>query len=235
MLIVAFRSGPGLNFHLRSFISYVYNEGHSTQLSLSCFFIQHSLNIDPMIYEILARPIPWYVGGLLLGLMVPILFIIGNKAFGISSSYRHVCAAVIPSKLPFFNYDWKNKGGWQLQLAIGIIIGGAIAMYFTPENYQIDITSGTTETLRSYGISNFSGYLPEELFNWNSLISIPGLSILVLGGFLIGFGTRYGSGCTAGHGITGMATFQKASLIATISFFIGGMLSAQFLIPLILK
>ena len=188
-----------------------------------------------MIYDLLSGTIPWYIGGPLLGLMVPILYITGNKAFGISSSYRHVCASVIPSKLPFFNYDWKKTGGWNLQLALGIIIGGAIAAYLTPENYQINITESTTETLKTYGISNFQGFMPEEIFSWNNLFSVPGLTILVLGGFLIGFGTRYGSGCTAGHGITGMANFQKASLIATISFFIGGMISAQFIIPYILN
>ena len=188
-----------------------------------------------MIYDLLARPIPWYVAGPLLGLMVPMLLIVGNKAFGISSSYRHVCAAVLPSKLPFFNYDWKSQGGWNLKFALGIIIGGGIAAYFTPVNYQIDITTDTVETLKTYGISDFSGFMPSEVFSWNNLLSFPGLVILGLGGFLIGFGTRYGSGCTAGHGITGMANFQKASLIATISFFIGGMLSAQFLIPLLLK
>lgn len=187
-----------------------------------------------MILDFLARPIPWYVAGPLLGLMVPILFIVGNKAFGISSSYRHVCSAVIPSKLPFFNYDWKKVGGWNLKLALGIIIGGAVAAYFTPDDYQIDITSDTVATLKGYGITNFKGFMPEEVFSWNNLLSLPGLSILVLGGFLIGFGTRYGSGCTAGHGITGMANFQKASLIATISFFVGGMISAQFIIPYLL-
>ncbi len=188
-----------------------------------------------MLYELLARPIPWYVAGPLLGLMVPILFIVGNKAFGISSSYRHVCAAVIPSKLPFFNYDWKKTGGWNLQLALGIIIGGAVALYFTPDNYQIAITASTTDALKTYGITNFDGFMPVEVFNWDNILTLPGMIIMVLGGFLIGFGTRYGSGCTAGHGITGMANFQKASLIATISFFLGGMISAQFLIPLILK
>ena len=188
-----------------------------------------------MIYDLLSRPVPWYVAGPLLGLMVPVLYIVGNKAFGISSSYRHVCAAVIPSKLPFFNYDWKSKGSWNLKFAAGIILGGALAVVFTPEDYQIDITPETVETLKTYGITDFSGFMPAEVFNWGELLSLPGIIILGLGGFLIGFGTRYGSGCTAGHGITGMANFQKASLIATVSFFVGGMLSAQFLIPLLLK
>jgi hypothetical protein len=188
-----------------------------------------------MIYDLLSGPIPWYVAGPLLGLMVPILFIVGNKAFGISSTYRHACAAVIPSKLPFFNYDWKKVGGWNLKFAAGIIIGGMIAGYFTPGDYKIDITESTINTLSSYGLTDFKGFMPVEVFNWDTLFTVPGLIILGLGGFLIGFGTRYGSGCTAGHGISGMANFQKASVIATISFFFGGWLSAYFLIPLILN
>lgn len=188
-----------------------------------------------MLYDLLSGPIPWYVAGPLLGLMVPILYVIGNKAFGISSTYQHACAAVLPKNRSFFNYDWKKVGAWNLKFAVGILIGGAIAGYFTPEDYQIGITESTMQTLRSYGITNFEGFMPKEVFNCNTLLSAPGLIILVVGGFLIGFGTRYGSGCTAGHGISGMANFQKASLIATISFFFGGWLSAYVLIPLIIQ
>lgn len=196
---------------------------------------EYSLKIEVMFYELLSGPIPWYVGGPLLGLMVPILYIIGNKSFGISSTYQHACAAILPKDRSFFNYDWKKAGAWNLKFAAGILIGGGLAVYFTPENYQVDIADSTVATLRSYGINSFEGFMPEDVFNWNSLLSVSGWIILALGGFLIGFGTRYGGGCTAGHGISGMADFQRASLIATISFFFGGWLSAYYLIPLIIQ
>jgi uncharacterized membrane protein YedE/YeeE len=46
-----------------------------------------------------------------------------------------------------------------------------------------------------------------------------GLPVMAAGGFLVGFGTRMGSGCTAGHGISGLARFSPRSLAATATFF----------------
>ena len=46
---------------------------------------------------------------------------------------------------------------------------------------------------------------------------------LLVGGFLIGFGTRYAGGCTSGHSITGISNFNLPSLLATICFFAGGL------------
>lgn len=49
---------------------------------------------------------------------------------------------------------------------------------------------------------------------------------LVIGGVLVGFGTRMGSGCTSGHGVCGMARLSKRSFVATVSFLAVGMLTA---------
>lgn len=188
-----------------------------------------------MLYDFLSQPIPWYIAGPLIGLTVPLLLIIGNKTFGISSSFQHMCAAVLPKKFPYFNYDWKTTGKWHLQLSVGIILGGVVAALFTPEDYRIDLAESTIATLSGLGISNFSGFVPAEVFNWEALGSAKGLFILVFGGFLIGFGTRYASGCTSGHAITGLATLQKASLIAVIGFFVGGIISTYFILPNLLN
>jgi uncharacterized protein len=61
------------------------------------------------IVEWIKHPWPWYVAGPLIGLTVPVLLIIGNKSFGISSSLRHFCAACIPANIPFFKYEWKKE------------------------------------------------------------------------------------------------------------------------------
>src|SRR5678816_4459104 len=76
--------------------------------------------------EWLRQPWPWYVAGPLIGLTVPILLIIGNKSFGISSSLRHICAACFPAEISFFNYDWK-KEKWNLFFVAGIVAGAMIA------------------------------------------------------------------------------------------------------------
>ncbi|MCG8374060.1 MAG: YeeE/YedE family protein [Balneolales bacterium] len=187
-----------------------------------------------MNYELLFNPIPWYIAGPLIGLTVPLLLFIGNKTFGISSSFQHMCAAVMPKRFSYFNYDWWKQGRWHLQLALGILIGGAIAYAFIPEGYSVNISESTKSWLYGIGVTEFKGLVPSEIFSWGNLWTFPGFLILVVGGFMIGFGTRYAGGCTSGHAITGLATFQKASLIAVVSFFIGGLLTTHFILPKLL-
>ncbi len=89
--------------------------------------------------------------------------------------------------------------------------------------------------LNGYGISDYGQVVPEEVINWNSLITVKGILMIVVGGFLIGFGTRYGEGCTSGHAISGLSNLQWPSLVATMSFMTGGFLVANFILPIILK
>ena len=77
--------------------------------------------------------------------------------------------------------------------------------------------------------------LPSELFSFESLFTVRGFVMLVIGGFLVGFGSRYAGGCTSGHAIMGLSDLQVPSLIATISFMIGGFIMANLLLPLILN
>ena len=58
-------------------------------------------------------------------------------------------------------------------------------------------------------------------------------SILIIGGFMIGFGARWAGGCTSGHAISGLSNLQLPSLIAVIGFFIGGLVMIHLLFPLI--
>jgi uncharacterized protein len=46
------------------------------------------------------------------------------------------------------------------------------------------------------------------------------LPVMVAAGLLVGFGTRLGSGCTSGHGVSGIARFSKRSIVATLVFFV---------------
>jgi hypothetical protein len=78
-------------------------------------------------------------------------------------------------------------------------------------------------------------YLPQSIFSWEGLTSVRGLIMMIGGGFLVGFGTRYAGGCTSGHSITGLSNLQLPSLVATIGFFIGGLVMTHLLLPFILK
>jgi len=62
--------------------------------------------------DLVPHPLPWYIAGPLIGLLVPLLVLLGNKAFGISSNFRHICAAVAPCRLEYFSHDWKRVGSW---------------------------------------------------------------------------------------------------------------------------
>jgi uncharacterized membrane protein YedE/YeeE len=75
-------------------------------------------------------PWPWYVAGPVIGLFVPALLIVDNKVFGVSSSLRHLCSAVLPSKLDYFRYDWKRTGLWNLFFVVGILVGGFLASHW---------------------------------------------------------------------------------------------------------
>jgi uncharacterized membrane protein YedE/YeeE len=182
----------------------------------------------------LRNPWPWYVAGPLIGLMVPFLLLTGNKAFGISSSFRHVCAAFMPSHIPFFNYNWKNEL-WNLFFVTGIVIGAFVTVQLFNNPAPVALNPKIATDLQSVGITDQHGALPIELFNWQNLFTLKGILLMVVGGFLVGLGTRYGGGCTSGHAIMGLSTLQLPSLIATISFMAGGFAVANLVVPYILK
>ena len=182
----------------------------------------------------LSQPWPWYVAGPLIGLTVPVLLILGNKAFGVSSSLRHICAACFPANISFFNYDWK-KEGWNLAFVFGIFIGGFLAVQLLSNPSEIVIASATQNDLAALGITNFSGLMPVEIFTVENIFTLKGLIFFVLGGFLVGFGTRYAGGCTSGHAIMGLSNLQWPSLVATICFMIGGFVGTLVLLPWLLS
>ena len=184
--------------------------------------------------EVIQQPWPWYVAGPLIGLMVPLLLILGNKTFGISSSLRHVCAICLPQKIPFFHYDWK-KEAWNLFFVGGVITGGFIAATFLMNGYPVIINPKLVTELSSYGITDYNSMVPKQLFNWQQLFTIKGFILMVVGGFFVGFGTRYAGGCTSGHSIMGLSNLQFSSLVATICFMAGGFIMANLILPLILK
>ncbi|MEO8591512.1 MAG: YeeE/YedE thiosulfate transporter family protein [Flavobacteriales bacterium] len=183
--------------------------------------------------ETLRQPWPWYVAGALIGLTVPALLLMGNKTFGISSSLRHLCAACMPANIPFFKYDWK-KEVWNLFFVGGIAMGALIAARFLSDPNPILLAGPTQRYLATKGITDTTQLLPAEIFSWEQLFTLRGLIFLVLGGFMVGFGTRYAGGCTSGHAIMGLSSLQWPSLIATCCFMVGGIAMTWLVLPYLL-
>jgi uncharacterized membrane protein YedE/YeeE len=177
---------------------------------------------------------PWYLSGPLIGLFVPALLLTGNKVFGISSNLRHICAALIPSKADFFRYDWRRIGLWNLVFLLGVLIGGLLATRWGAPTV-IAISPATKATLNQMGLHDLSGVAPREIFSWHALLTLRGFLSVVLGGFLVGFGTAYAGGCTSGHAISGLANFELPSLIAVLGFFAGGLAATYFILPHLLR
>jgi uncharacterized protein len=184
--------------------------------------------------EFLKQPWPWYVAGIIVGLTVPALLILGNKHFGISANLRHTCAACFPANIKFFKYDWK-KEVWNFFFVGGILIGGFLAVQFLSSPEPVQVHPNLMAELREYNISDNSKLLPSELFSFESLFTLRGFIMLVVGGFLVGFGTRYAGGCTSGHSIMGISDLQVPSMIATVSFMVGGFIMANLILPYILR
>lgn len=184
--------------------------------------------------EVLQQPWPWYVGGALIGAVVPLLLLLGNKSLGVSANFRHACAACFPSNIGFFRYNWK-KESWNLFFAAGIMIGAWVANTFIQDPNPVVVNPALVQELNSYGITDYSSLVPAELVSWSSLFSVRGLIMMVGGGLLVGFGSRYAGGCTSGHSIMGIGSLQWPSLLATCCFMIGGILMANFILPIIMK
>jgi uncharacterized membrane protein YedE/YeeE len=181
----------------------------------------------------LSAPWPWYVAGPAIGLFVPVLLIVGNRMFGVGSNLRHMCAALLPGRIEHFRYDWKRTGLWNLLFLAGIAVGGFLASQWDgPHN--VEISEQTRLALTRLGLHDLSGLAPRELFTWAALFTPKGFVAIVLGGFLVGFGSAYAGGCTSGHAITGLADRQLPSLIAVAGFFAGGLMATYFILPLIL-
>jgi uncharacterized protein len=180
----------------------------------------------------ISQPWPWYFSGLTIALIMGLLLFFG-KSFGFSSNLSNICSMLGAGKrVPFFRFDWK-KEQWNLWFLAGAVGGGYIAMHWLRSPVPMRLSPATVTDLRQLHIP-FDGRLePATLFNWSFLFSWRGLILFLVGGFFVGFGTRYAGGCTSGHAISGLSNLQLPSLIAVIGFFAGGMTMTHLFFPMI--
>lgn len=159
-----------------------------------------------------------------------------GKSFGMSSNLRTLCTMCGADKTAdFFRFDWKAQR-WNLLVITGAIIGGFLASRYLSNDQVPELNPQTIEQLHASGFESAGeAYVPAELFG-NDAFSSPGtLALLLTGGLLVGFGARYAGGCTSGHSISGISNLQLPSLIATVGFFIGGLIMVHLIFPLIFQ
>jgi uncharacterized protein len=185
--------------------------------------------------DILRAPWTWWVAGPLIGLVVPFVYWYGGRKWGVSQSLQHLCAATIPRGLAYFRYEWWREGAWSLAMVSGMVVGGFLGgrILSSPADV-VAISDATHRDLVSLGIKDFTGLVPSDLFSLHALLTLPGVVVVLVGAFLVGFGARYANGCTSGHAISGLANFQLSSLLAVVGFFVGGLISVHLLLPLLL-
>lgn len=183
--------------------------------------------------EHILNPWPWYITGPLIALVMALLLYFG-KTFGMSSNLRTLCTIGGAGKYSdFFKINWKDYS-WNLLVVFGAVIGGFVAVEFLSNDSGSALNPTTISELQQMGFANPGNSLvPDEMYGINAITSLKGLALLIIGGLLVGFGTRYAGGCTSGHAITGLSSLQKPSLIAVIGFFLGGLLMTNFILPLI--
>jgi uncharacterized protein len=128
--------------------------------------------------------------------------------------------------------DWNSFTPWA-SLAGGVIIGIAAAMFILLNGRIAGISGvlgGLLKPVRgdvSWRVAFSAGLLGAPLL-YALFSELPrpqidaGYAGLVAAGLLVGIGTRYGSGCTSGHGVCGISRFSPRSLVATAAFMLAG-------------
>lgn len=185
----------------------------------------------------ISQPWHWSISGAMIALVVFLMTWLG-RSFGVSTSFKALCSVAGAGKrIPFFDIDLKNEH-WRLTFVVGGILGAALAANFLNSPSAVGISQETVSYLEGLGLAypqadaSGRGFIPTELFTFDSA---KGVLLALAGGFLVGFGARYGDGCTSGHAITGLAHLQLPSLLTVIGFFIGGLLMTHFILPLLIS
>ncbi len=160
------------------------------------------------------RQVSWspYLVGVAIGVLSCISFLVSRKALGTSTTYARTAGMlekkIFPGKgLGQYYSKIKAEIDWQWMLVLGIIIGSFISAVLSGE-FSLQFLPDTD--------------YPAIVNN----LAVGRLISALLGGFLLGFGSRFASGCSSGHGISGTMQLAISSWLAAICFFVGGILTA---------
>jgi uncharacterized membrane protein YedE/YeeE len=160
------------------------------------------------MYEwLFVTPWPWWIAGPAIGLVVVGLALVTGKALGVSTGYGAVCA--LSSRAEFFRAPEYHET-WRLWFLLGLPLGGLLATVLARGAYVPNLAYGGLDAL-------LDGSLAAKAV------------LLGTGGVLIGAGARWAGGCPSGHSIVGIALGAVSSLVATVSFMVGGLAAFNLL------
>ena len=164
--------------------------------------------IETLAQKIFVDPWPFWAGGIVIGLLVPLLYYFYNTALGVSTGYGNLVKMILPAKnLKWIKAEYAETFSWRVFFIAGIILGAFIAARL----------SG-------------SPWLTPEMGFFTTLVQWPSPATALFffaGGILLGLGARVANGCTSGHSIHGIANLHLSSVLATVMFLIGGIISAN--------
>ena len=176
--------------------------------------------VDPALYEALfPEGISRYaIGGLLVGLGAVVLYV-GTGITAGASTFLESTLSYVSGQSRFQQY--RGSRDWRVVFTLGIIAGAFVyALTFQSGLLSSGLYQpGTTGELREVG--GFTIWLT-DVQPWR----------LLLGGLLVGIGTRVGKGCTSGHGVCGIGSASKTSLVGVITFLLVAIVTAQLVMAL---
>jgi uncharacterized protein len=158
-------------------------------------------------------PLHWAVAGAGIAGVTLTLLLLANRRLGLSTGFEDLCSLVLPQ--PYFQRRVITEGRrWRIPLLLGLVLGGFLSA----------ASGGGWAPTWSLGMLDRS----LSLGPWGKL------AWMFVGGLCIGFGTRLAGGCTSGHGIFGLSNLERPSLISTLSFMTGGIVTTQLLYRVLL-
>jgi len=171
--------------------------------------------VASIIQSIFVDPWPFWAGGVVIGLLVPLLYYYFNTALGVSTGYGNLVKIFLPSKnLQWIKSKYAETFSWRVFFIAGIILGGLLSA----------LLSG------NFGLTAEMGRFT-SIAQWPALLNAL---FFFAGGILLGLGARIAGGCTSGHSIHGIANLHISSILATIFFLIGGVIAANIVRSLFL-
>jgi uncharacterized membrane protein YedE/YeeE len=178
---------------------------------------------DPVPLQLAAEPFPngssrYTVGGLLVGLGAVVIYVGTAIPVG-ASTFLESTLSYVSGRSRFQQYV--SSRDWRVVFTLGIVLGG-LAFAATVQSGVVTTSlyrPGTTEQLYEVGgVTLWS----TDVQAWR----------LLVGGVFVGIGTRIGKGCTSGHGVCGVGSASKTSLVGVATFLTVAIVTARIVAAL---